>query len=76
VIKPADRIIDLGAEGGDAGTPEAIAAEKRSDTGQFLKPVLARAAASKRKSALRRRSDQPPSARKDAWPQPVDAGAE
>jgi excinuclease ABC subunit A len=59
VIKTADWIIDLGPEGGDAGgeivaagTPEAIAAEKRSYTGQFLKPVLARAAAAKRKKRV------------------------
>ena len=61
VIKTADWIIDLGPEGGDgggeivaAGTPEEIAATKRSYTGQFLKPVLARGAArriSKRSSA-------------------------
>ena len=49
VIKTADWIIDLGPEGGDgggeivaAGTPEAIVKEKRSYTGAFLKPVLAR----------------------------------
>ncbi len=49
VIKTADWIIDLGPEGGDgggeivaSGPPEAIAAERRSYTGQFLKPVLAR----------------------------------
>jgi len=49
VIKTADWIIDLGPEGGDgggeivaAGTPEDVAREKRSYTGQFLKPVLAR----------------------------------
>jgi excinuclease ABC subunit A len=59
VIKTADWIIDLGPEGGDAGgeivaagTPEAIAAEKRSYTGQFLKPVLARGVASKRKKRV------------------------
>src|SRR5579859_4284669 len=59
VIKTADWIIDLGPEGGDAGgeivaagTPEAIAAEKRSYTGAFLKPVLARAAAAKRKKRV------------------------
>jgi excinuclease ABC subunit A len=51
VIKTADWIIDLGPEGGDgggeivaAGSPEAIAREKQSYTGQFLKPVLARRA--------------------------------
>jgi excinuclease ABC subunit A len=49
VLKTADWIIDLGPEGGDgggeivaAGTPEDICAVKRSYTGQFLKPVLAR----------------------------------
>jgi excinuclease ABC subunit A len=49
VIKTADWIIDLGPEGGDgggeivaAGPPEDIVAQKRSYTGQFLKPVLAR----------------------------------
>lgn len=50
VIKTADWIIDLGPEGGDAGgeivasgTPEQIVREKRSYTGAFLKPVLAKA---------------------------------
>jgi excinuclease ABC subunit A len=49
VIKTADWIIDLGPEGGDgggeivaAGTPEDIVKAKRSYTGEFLKPVLAR----------------------------------
>ena len=49
VIKTADWIIDLGPEGGDgggeivaAGTPEDVVAVKRSYTGQFLAPVLAR----------------------------------
>jgi excinuclease ABC subunit A len=49
VIKTADWIIDLGPEGGDgggeimaAGTPEDITKNKRSYTGQFLAPVLAR----------------------------------
>jgi excinuclease ABC subunit A len=56
VIKTADWIIDLGPEGGDgggeivaAGTPEDIAAAKRSYTGAFLKPVLARGVGGKRK---------------------------
>jgi excinuclease ABC subunit A len=47
VIKTADWVIDLGPEGGDeggrvvaTGTPEAVAQEDRSYTGQFLKPVL------------------------------------
>ena len=53
VIKTADYIIDLGPEGGAAGgeivatgTPEQIAANERSYTGQFLKPVLHREPAS------------------------------
>ena len=56
VIKTADWVIDLGPEGGDgggeivaAGTPEDIVREKRSYTGAFLKPVLARGGVSKKK---------------------------
>jgi len=47
VIKTADWVIDLGPEGGEAGgqivaqgTPEDVAANPRSYTGQFLRPVL------------------------------------
>ena len=47
VIKTADYIIDLGPEGGDqggtvvaTGTPEAVAQNERSYTGQYLKKVL------------------------------------
>lgn len=47
VIKSADHIIDLGPHGGDAGgeilaegTPEDVAKEKKSFTGQFLKKLL------------------------------------
>jgi excinuclease ABC subunit A len=47
VIKTCDHVIDLGPEGGAlggeivaAGTPERIAAVKRSVTGEFLKPYL------------------------------------
>lgn len=49
VIKCADHIIDLGPEGGSGGgrivavgSPEAVAKKKKSYTGQFLAPVLAR----------------------------------
>jgi excinuclease ABC subunit A len=56
VIKTADWIIDLGPEGGDgggeivaSGTPEDIVREKRSYTGAFLKPVLARGGGRRKK---------------------------
>jgi excinuclease ABC subunit A len=49
VIKTADWVIDLGPEGGDKGgeivaegTPEEVAKEKRSYTGQYLAPLLAK----------------------------------
>ncbi|MCI8413298.1 MAG: excinuclease ABC subunit UvrA [Clostridia bacterium] len=49
VIKTADYIIDLGPEGGDkggtviaAGTPEEVAQNAQSFTGQFLRPLLER----------------------------------
>ena len=51
VIKRADYIIDLGPEGGSGGgtivatgTPEEVAQNPNSFTGQYLKPVLERAA--------------------------------
>jgi excinuclease ABC subunit A len=57
VIKTADWIIDLGPEGGDgggeivaAGTPEDIVKAKRSYTGAFLKPVLAKSRAAARRA--------------------------
>ncbi|MBC7243332.1 MAG: hypothetical protein H5T60_12925, partial [Anaerolineae bacterium] len=47
VIKSADWVIDLGPEGGEAGgrivaegTPEEVAANPHSYTGQFLRKVL------------------------------------
>jgi excinuclease ABC subunit A len=49
VVKTADWIVDMGPEGGDAGgevvaqgTPDQIARNPKSYTGQYLKPVLAR----------------------------------
>ena len=49
VIKMADRIIDMGPEGGDgggtvvvSGTPEKVAAIPESHTGKFLKEILDR----------------------------------
>ena len=48
VIKTADWLIDMGYEGGDGGgevvavgTPEQVAADDKSHTGRFLKPLLA-----------------------------------
>ena len=47
VIKTADYLVDLGPEGGNGGgeivvtgTPEEVAAHKRSHTGSYLKPLL------------------------------------
>ena len=47
VIKTADYVVDLGPEGGDkggqvvaCGTPEEVAACKKSYTGQYLKKML------------------------------------
>ncbi|HKU53911.1 MAG TPA: hypothetical protein VJP60_00990, partial [Rhizomicrobium sp.] len=57
VIKTADWIVDLGPEGGDgggeivaSGTPEEVAKNPRSYTGQYLKPLL-KGAAKKLKAA-------------------------
>ncbi len=59
VIKTADWIVDLGPDGGvnggllvASGTPETVAAEPRSYTGQFLAPILA-AASTRKKRAVR-----------------------
>jgi len=53
VIKTADWLIDLGPEGGEGGgeiiatgTPEEVAANERSWTGRYLRPLLARERAS------------------------------
>jgi putative membrane-bound dehydrogenase-like protein len=50
LIAEADWLLDLGPEGGegggqlvDSGTPEEIGASRRSHTGRYLKPLLARA---------------------------------
>ena len=58
VVKTADWIVDMGPEGGDGGgevvaegTPEQIARNAKSYTGQYLKPVLARKAKNGRRAA-------------------------
>jgi excinuclease ABC subunit A len=58
VIKTADWVIDLGPGGGDkggdiiaVGTPEDIAASAKSYTGHYLKPLLGKKVATKKKAA-------------------------
>jgi excinuclease ABC subunit A len=60
VIKTADRIIDLGPEGGEeggtimaAGTPEQVAAVPESYTGRFLRDIVKPAAPKKRATRAR-----------------------
>jgi excinuclease ABC subunit A len=60
VIKVADRLIDMGPEGGEeggrvmaAGTPEEVAAVAASHTGEFLRRLLT-PARTKRKPTRRR----------------------
>jgi excinuclease ABC subunit A len=68
VIKSADRLIDMGPEGGEeggmaiaAGTPEEVAAEPSSHTGQFLAelltPTVSRGAGSENGKAPKRRRE-------------------
>ncbi len=63
VIKVADRVVDLGPEGGDeggrvlvAGTPEDVAAESESYTGGFLADILP-VRATRRRSGGRRKAE-------------------
>jgi len=60
VLKTADWLIDLGPEGGAKGgyviaegTPDQLAANPESSTGQFLKPVLARRGRKPEKAAAK-----------------------
>ncbi|HET9428668.1 MAG TPA: excinuclease ABC subunit UvrA, partial [Allosphingosinicella sp.] len=60
VIKTADWIVDLGPEGGDkggeivaAGTPEEVAKEPRSYTGQYLAEILAKSARDESRPAMK-----------------------
>jgi len=66
VIKSADRIIDLGPEGGEAGgevvatgTPEQVAAIPASYTGQFLSGLVEVAPRAVRRRPSRRREPVP-----------------
>jgi excinuclease ABC subunit A len=66
VIKSADRIIDLGPEGGEAGgevmatgTPEEVAAIPGSYTGQFLEDLVEPAAPLARRRPAPRRKREP-----------------
>jgi excinuclease ABC subunit A len=61
VIKVADRLIDLGPEGGEegglviaTGTPEQVAGTPESYTGQFLAGVLPGGTAKETKASRRR----------------------
>ncbi len=63
VIKSADRLIDMGPEGGEegglalaVGTPEEVAAEPASHTGQFLAGLLGVQAGPARKAPTKRRA--------------------
>ena len=61
VIKTADRLLDMGPEGGEeggyllaAGTPEELAAEPASATGQFLAGLVTPKPGRRRAPARRR----------------------
>jgi len=61
VIKTADRIIDMGPEGGEeggevvaTGTPEEVAGTPGSHTGAFLAGLVTPAAPTARRGAARR----------------------
>ncbi len=71
VIKTADWVVDMGPEGGDGGgqiiatgTPEDIAANKRSYTGKYLKATLAKATPAKPAGAESGSSVAPPARRR------------
>ena len=76
VIKSADRLIDMGPEGGEeggmaiaVGTPEEVAAEPASHTGRFLAELLAPA----RRSAEREAGPRQVPRKRAARPKPRDA---
>lgn len=70
VIKTADWLIDLGSEGGDGGgtivaqgTPEQIAANEKSWTGRFLRPMLDETSVAKFAKQSRKRNTSSPTKR-------------
>jgi excinuclease ABC subunit A len=78
VIKAADYIIDLGPHGGDrggylvaTGTPEEIAADDKSFTGQYLRPIL-EAAGTMAKAAPVPKAKRDTAARRVAVAAPVN----
>ncbi|CAA9511831.1 MAG: Excinuclease ABC subunit A, partial [uncultured Solirubrobacteraceae bacterium] len=69
VIKTADRLVDMGPEGGDeggrliaAGTPEEVAAVAESHTGRFLRELVEPAASAPRARKPPRRTRVPAAA--------------
>ena len=73
VIKTADWLIDMGPEGGSRGglviaegTPEDVAADPASYTGQYLAPLLDGRAAPAKKAPARRRPAKKAAAKKSA----------
>ncbi len=69
VIKTADRLIDMGPEGGEdggqvvaAGTPEEVAGTPGSHTGEFLRDIVEAAAPKARRGGGRRRKPVPAAA--------------
>ena len=67
VIKTADRVVDLGPEGGHrggqiiaTGTPEEIAANPASHTGRFLAKLLPTTAKSSKPAAVAKPDVLPP----------------
>ncbi len=66
IIKSADRLIDMGPEGGEeggmaiaVGTPEEVAAEPASHTGSFLAELLEPARSAQRRQARLRAAQAP-----------------
>ena len=73
VIKTADHVIDMGPEGGSGGglviaegTPEEIAANPDSYTGQFLAPILAGRAARTGRAGVAAATVRKPAAKRPA----------